>query len=151
MSERRVLYTFDAYVGNKETKIMCDHEWHFPIKPTNTTDNIPIEDSNTEINGLAHHYLTSTPLTQTQQEIIDVLEQIKATLIEKNRKYGDSALNPVRIFSKCDNLEQLRVRIDDKLSRVASGQVDDDEDVLLDFIGYLVLLLIGKRREHGKN
>ena len=32
------------------------------------------------------------------------------------------------------------VRLDDKLSRLQSGQCDDDEDVILDIIGYLILL-----------
>jgi hypothetical protein len=58
---------------------------------------------------------------------------------QKNRKYGNSALEPVRIFSKADPGEQLRVRMDDKLSRIKSGQSDDEEDPYLDLIGYLVL------------
>lgn len=38
-------------------------------------------------------------------------------LLAKNAAYGNSALEPVRIFSKADPTEQIRVRIDDKLSR----------------------------------
>lgn len=80
--------------------------------------------------------------TQTQYQIIEVLDRIETLLIEKNRKYGDSALHPVRIFSAANATEQLKVRIDDKLSRVKSSQLDEDEDVILDLIGYLVLYLI---------
>lgn len=66
-------------------------------------------------------------------------------LVDKNRKYGNSALEPVRIFSQSDVLEQLRVRIDDKLSRIQSAQLDDDEDVINDLIGYFILYRIAKK------
>jgi hypothetical protein len=68
-------------------------------------------------------------------------------LIEKNRKYGNSALEPVRVFSKADAAEQIKVRIDDKLSRLRSAQADEDEDVIQDLLGYLILLRIASKRE----
>jgi len=73
-----------------------------------------------------------------------VLADIKATLIEKNRKYGNSALEPARVFSKTSPVEQLLVRIDDKISRIQSGQGDDTEDAVKDLLGYLVLLRIAR-------
>jgi len=82
----------------------------------------------------------------TAAEIAMVCEDIKTLLLTKNCKYGDSALSPVRIFSRCTTDEQLKVRIDDKLSRIASNPADEDEDVIQDLVGYLVLLLIHKRR-----
>lgn len=78
------------------------------------------------------------------QSVWDTLIGIFSMLIEKNRKYGDSALNPARIFSKADATEQIKVRIDDKLSRIKNAQDDEDEDVIADLIGYLVLLKIAK-------
>ncbi len=66
-------------------------------------------------------------------------------LLEKNRAYGDSALEPIRLFSKADATEQLRVRIDDKLSRVARGSAAG-EDVVMDLLGYFILLRIAERR-----
>lgn len=59
-------------------------------------------------------------------------------------KYGDSAINPNRIFSKASPVEQILVRIDDKLNRIMKGKglIHDDEDVIMDLIGYLVLLKI---------
>jgi hypothetical protein len=66
-------------------------------------------------------------------------------LLEKNRAYGDSALEPIRLFSKSDATEQLRVRIDDKLSRVARGSAAG-EDVVMDLLGYFILLRIAERR-----
>lgn len=74
------------------------------------------------------------------------LQEIAEMLIEKNRRYGNSALQPSRIFSNASETEQILVRIDDKLSRVkAAGGfnkyiVSNDEDVINDLIGYLVLL-----------
>lgn len=63
-------------------------------------------------------------------------------LIEKNRKYGNSALNPIRFTSSSSKVEQLFVRIDDKLNRLVNRQNDDDEDILLDLSGYFILLLV---------
>ena len=78
------------------------------------------------------------------ESVWDTLIGIFFMLIEKNRKYGDSALNPARIFSKASNIEQLKVRLDDKLSRIKNAQDDEDEDVIADLIGYLVLLTISR-------
>lgn len=86
-------------------------------------------------------------IAQTQVDIATTCDGIKELLLEKNRKYGDSALNPVRIFSKSDTLEQLRVRMDDKLSRLRNQQNDDDEDAISDLIGYLVLYQVAKMQE----
>ena len=83
-------------------------------------------------------------MNKTEIKISEVCDDIKELLIHKNRKYGDSALNPNRIFSKCSATEQLLVRIDDKLNRImkGAGLLANDEDVVNDLIGYLVLLKI---------
>lgn len=80
----------------------------------------------------------------TNVQIAVICDQIKELLLEKNMKYGDSALNPVRIFSSSGPIEQLLVRIDDKLNRIkqGAGLLATDEDVVNDLIGYLVLLKI---------
>ena len=71
---------------------------------------------------------------------------IMGMLLDKNARYGDSALQPRRIFSRADHLEQLNVRIDDKLSRIATMGTDgEDEDTVADLIGYLVLLRVARR------
>ena len=53
-------------------------------------------------------------------------------------------LQPVRIFSIADSQQGLRVRIDDKLSRLARGNdsIESDIDIVNDLIGYLILLRI---------
>jgi len=84
---------------------------------------------------------------QTENRITEVMRGIEEMLIAKNRAYGDSALEPVRVFSKTDTIEQLYVRIDDKLSRVQRGHEYPGDDTIFDLIGYLVLLLIAKERD----
>lgn len=74
----------------------------------------------------------------------DFLYNVAKMLEEKNAQYGDSASNPLRIFSKCDANEGLRVRIDDKLSRIARGNGQGGEDTIKDLVGYLALLATGK-------
>ncbi len=85
----------------------------------------------------------------TQQLIKDTIRDIEALLIEKNKAYGDSAIDPIRVFSKADNLEQIYVRIDDKLSRVKRGYEYPGDDTIKDLIGYLVLLLVAKEKNLG--
>lgn len=82
-------------------------------------------------------------------QVTAITNDIASLLISKNRKYGNSALDPVRVFSSADPVEQIKVRIDDKLSRIQSSQSDEDEDVITDLIGYLVLLKIAKGKVHG--
>lgn len=84
-------------------------------------------------------------LTRSQELIVIECRQLGEFLVDKNRKYADSALNPKRIFSRADAIEQIKVRIDDKLSRIQSAQTDDDEDPELDLIGYLILLRVARR------
>ena len=72
-----------------------------------------------------------------------VLDEIRDLLIAKNLKYGNSALEPLNVFSQLSAKEGLLVRIDDKLKRIKNGSLEkDDEDVVNDLIGYLVLLKI---------
>jgi hypothetical protein len=83
-----------------------------------------------------------------EQKIRKVLKELAELLIQKNKKYGNSALEPIRIFSNANPIEQLKIRIDDKLSRVSQGFGEDpDEDTLLDLMGYLVLLRIAQNEQ----
>ena len=83
----------------------------------------------------------------TATKIQDACDEICTLLLAKNKAYGDSAFTPIRIFSKSDASEQLKVRIDDKLNRLLQGDtsIEADEDVIKDLVGYLVLLLINMR------
>lgn len=77
--------------------------------------------------------------------VAEVLGQVQAMLQQKNRKYGDSALAPIQIFSKANKIELINARIDDKLNRIKNGNLDEDEDLLMDLMGYLVLLRIATK------
>ena len=96
-----------------------------------------------------HNVIPILMSTNSQIEIAQVCDRVKDLLLQKNAKYGDSALDPVRIMSKSHTTEQLCVRIDDKLSRIKSGAglLATDEDVVLDLIGYFVLLKVALDRD----
>lgn len=81
------------------------------------------------------------------QRIEAACDSIKRMLLDKNARYGNSALDPVRIFSQASPREQILVRIDDKLSRLKRGVGLDEagrNDAIRDLIGYLILLQISE-------
>jgi hypothetical protein len=80
-------------------------------------------------------------------EILETCEEITELLLKKNIAYGNSALSPVRIFSKASTTEQLLVRIDDKLNRLKNGSEYPGEDTISDLIGYLILLKVQMSKE----
>lgn len=90
----------------------------------------------------------SPAVERTQLLIAEECDGIKQLLLERNLAYGNSATDPVRIFSRAEPEEQIRVRIDDKLSRLARGSAAG-EDVELDLLGYLVLLRVSRRLRNG--
>lgn len=91
--------------------------------------------------------LVTEEVSPFEQNVRRTTDGIADLLIAKNKAYGDSALNPIRVFSKSDRIEQLNVRIDDKISRIQRGTDFEDEDTERDLIGYLILKLIAKESE----
>ena len=93
-----------------------------------------------------------TPEPQGEDKFAHHVHQITSDisdlLISKNKKYGNSALEPIRVFSKASAIEQILVRLDDKLSRLRTQHISEDEDVLNDLLGYLILLKIAYIKEH---
>jgi uncharacterized protein (DUF2461 family) len=79
-----------------------------------------------------------------EKTIWTVAGRILNLLVKKNEQYGNSVFEPVRIFSKAEVQAGLRIRIDDKLSRLARGNdsIESDVDIVDDLIGYLILLRI---------
>ena len=75
-------------------------------------------------------------------EKLDIeVKAISDLLKEKNKAYGNTALNPTNIFSKLSASEAICARIDDKLARIKNkGIKDETEDTVDDLIGYLLLL-----------
>ena len=87
----------------------------------------------------------------SQIQIANVCDDVKTLLLQKNEKYGDSALHPIRILSKSSATEQILVRIDDKLNRIKQGNLlEDDEDVVTDLIGYFVLLKVALQNDYNE-
>ena len=76
-----------------------------------------------------------------EEEIRYLFNQLKRFLLEKNRRYGDSALTPVKVFSKAAANDALLVRIDDKISRIKNSSIIRKNDVV-DLVGYLSLYMI---------
>lgn len=69
---------------------------------------------------------------------------MKSMLLEKNRNYGNSAIHSMRVFNRASAEEQILVHLDDKLSRIARGEAGG-EDVIIDTIGYLILLRVCRK------
>ena len=87
-------------------------------------------------------------MMSTKNSIKRHCRNLEQLLIEKNEKYGDSALNPLNIFSEAKAVAGVKMRIDDKLKRIKNaGLVDATEDTLQDLAGYLILLMIAKENE----
>jgi hypothetical protein len=82
-----------------------------------------------------------------EEMIKEVCDEVKEMLLSKNASYGNSAANPLRVFSQVDPMEQINVRIDDKLSRIARGYEHGNDDTELDLIGYLILKRCVRRKQ----
>lgn len=82
------------------------------------------------INSKALHTYVSDYIKDT----IDLLRY-------KNKKYGDSILNPTLIFPVEDTFSCVYVRLNDKFARLSNQATGDDEDVVRDIVGYLLFLL----------
>jgi hypothetical protein len=90
-------------------------------------------------------------MNEFANKVSSYLLEIRELLITKNLKYGNSALEPLGVFSKLSAKDGLLVRIDDKLKRIKNGSLEkDDEDVINDLVGYLVLLKIQTQEERYK-
>lgn len=87
----------------------------------------------------------------TQQEIAEVGIALTHLLLLKNRRYGDSALQPLDIFARgISPRERMAVRMDDKLNRIRNGlgaNGGDGEHPAIDLAGYLLLDVIAGWRE----
>ena len=80
----------------------------------------------------------------TAEKIKIVCDELAEFLIGKNDSYGDSALNPIRIFSKANPEEQINVRVDDKLNRIMQGKEYPGDNDIKDLVGYLILKMVAK-------
>lgn len=95
-------------------------------------------DRNRDINIMPLDF--NTHLDMVANKVINLLK-------EKNKAYGNTALNPPKIFSNLDSTEAICARLDDKLSRIQNKGINDlTEDTVNDIIGYLFLLKMSLNR-----
>lgn len=92
------------------------------------------------------------PITDAQERIAAMCDRIKGILLEKNARYGNSAIEPLGVLCPDgDALMQIGVRLEDKLKRIKTmgglatvlrSQAPDGEDTVTDTVGYYVLALV---------
>lgn len=78
-------------------------------------------------------------------EMIELLfNNFQVFLKEKNRRYGDSASNPEKVFSFISAETQIANRIDDKLARIKNRPKDTKprKNDVCDVFGYIALYMI---------
>jgi len=76
------------------------------------------------------------------------LEAIEVALAQMSIQYGNPMLKPFNVFSKASAEDKINMRIDEILSRIARGCPENDENILLDLICYLVLKRVLRRLQH---
>lgn len=111
------------------------------IKELESDKASPVSSSPCNIEKVGAQVLSIT--SPFSEELANIMVQTFNMLVEKNTSYGNSALEPARIFSKCDNLEGIRVRIDDKLNRIMKGKEYPGDNDVDDLLGYLNLYKVG--------
>lgn len=76
-----------------------------------------------------------------QISILDYIDNICNLVEEKNKKYGSAILNPLPILFKKDEIDVktlIKLQMNNKLMRMINSK-KDDEDAVLDFLGYSIL------------
>ena len=76
----------------------------------------------------------------TADRIRAACTEIAEFLVAKNESYGDTALHPLRVFSRGDAVDSLAARLDEKLARLKFAPEAYGEDTIKDLLGYLILL-----------
>lgn len=116
------------------------------VKVPNAGSNVKQAKSEIEIvsrNTFDPSSLSPWSETSTQQKIKDILSGMTDLLLYKNKKYGDSAINPKKIFYKGDSTNSILIRLDDKIGRVMSNTEEKPRvNDVADIIGYCTLLLV---------
>ena len=71
---------------------------------------------------------------------LDVVEM----LLEKNISYSNSAMDPLNVLSNATPEDQIKMHIDNKLTRLKYQKEFQNEDSLKDLAGYVILLMVLK-------
>ena len=110
-------------------------------------DAAPHSGSDVDGNRTGASVLVETGCSDLSQEAVRdtiafVCDELKSFLLGKNAAYGNSALEPINVFSKLPPKEGILLRIDDKLKRIKNGTTYVGDNDLKDLTGYLILLLV---------
>ena len=139
----------------KWDRITCDDcleelRMKTPIKVPKKKEVQPVTDNEVSMDSVIGKNLadlmSKSPwgdLPPTQQKIHEIMGAMKDLLLYKNQKYGDSAINPKKIFYKGDSTNSILIRLDDKIGRIMSNTEEKPRiNDVCDIIGYCTLLLI---------
>lgn len=78
-----------------------------------------------------------------EEQLDEIQEGLRTLLVEKNIRYGNSALEPSNVFYKGDSVSSILIRMDDKVNRLRESDSVRLNDIV-DLIGYGHLYLISK-------
>lgn len=85
-------------------------------------------------------------MNTTQDKIKQTCDNMKAFLIEKNKKYGNSVINPVDVFLHLITTDtssaesSILIRCNDKINRILNSSELREND-FIDLTGYFIILL----------
>lgn len=82
-------------------------------------------------------------ITSFSDNLCCVLSSLERLLIIKNKAYGNSALEPINIFSKSTSEDVILQQIDHKLSRIKNATKPCKNDTT-DLLGYLLIYCINQ-------
>jgi hypothetical protein len=82
--------------------------------------------------------------TGVQIDIAKVFDNCRDMVLAKNRKYGNSALEPIHIFNKTEAVNSILIRLDDKLQRIKNNKERILFNDVSDLMGYLALYCVSQ-------
>lgn len=130
--------TFDDNVGMFAKAVVfvvfnCEDDW----------DNYDLYAGElTRVSELKLGWYTESDVKSTSQKICELTTSLSEMLQEKNKRYGNSALEPLEGI-KYTAEDGIKIRLVDKLKRVINSDNLRKNDIA-DIMGYLILLCINK-------
>lgn len=128
----------DMLFTNKGVSYRVDDEW-VEAQADETFSQILWEEGGSwdELSNLAKE-------APSGQDILEAGIDIIKMLLEKNIAYSNSAMDPLNILSDASPEDQIKMHIDNKLTRLKYQKEFQNEDSLKDLAGYVILLMVLK-------
>jgi hypothetical protein len=121
------------------TSSVHTRETYQDLEPGYTKESVTFTGNSLEVNWITSHK------SDTEYLICKECDDIKETLLAKNRKYGNSAISRGVVFD-IDPVTAIKARLNDKISRWKNDNKDEDEDISKDILGYIILLRIAQKQ-----